>query len=94
MKRETKLRGLDNQLRALLPCVLEIREEVIFHRESVYWYEGDKLYSDLYKMSSIAQKKAQRQLDNLMVKYRRINAKRRSLRIIQKCKQLSILLDK
>lgn len=91
MKRETKLKGLDNQLKALLPSVLEIREEVVFLRESVYWYRGDRLYSDLRKMSMVAQKKAQRQLDKLMVEYRRINSKRRRLRVIQKCKQLSIL---
>ena len=91
MKRETKLRGLDNQLKALLPDILEIREEVIEHRECAHRAKWDRFYRMYFNTGERDQVRSQKKLDKLMVKYRRINSKRRQLRIIQKCKQLSIL---
>lgn len=91
MKRETKLRGLENQLRALIPSIRELREDVVFLRECVEWSTGDRLYSEALKRAKREQVMCQRALDKDMAKYHKLNVARRKLRIIQKSKQLSIV---
>lgn len=91
MKRETKLRGLENQLRALVPMILDIRSEVLEHRECAHRAKWDHFYRMHFDTGERDQVRSQKKLDKLMCKYTKVNAKRRELRIIQKCKQLSIL---
>ena len=91
MKRETKLRGLENKLRSLVPTIMEIRDEVAYHRDHINWLN---IYYPIKGHVDPEQKKQLRRqavLDRVMDKYHKINAERRKLRIIQKSKQLSIL---
>jgi hypothetical protein len=91
MKRETKLRGLENKLRALVPEIMHLRQDVVDQREYIDWlsiYHPDK---GRIIQQQKDQAKYQKHLDRAMVKYHKINTERRKLRIIQKSKQLSIL---